>query len=219
MMNRANYTVASISACGLLLIGCDQATEQPPLVAPSIVLASLQSETLIPRRADLSCETFSGQTEQDSSAICISNSCGFGEAIFRVETLLVGSAPSNGALRYRLGEWCEPEFQLNRNVLLLAVDAYDAATGEHKFRFERSYQTQDGARYFVPESITEIDGLELRTLAKTLEEPLVYGDVLDTAPGEVERLLSIGFVKAVDGALVADSGVYVTDLVGALQKR
>lgn len=202
------------------LLTAGHALAQEPFTAPSVVLATLQSETLIPRRTNATCETFLGSDEPaDKRSICVSNSCGFGEAIFRVEASLVGNSVANGALRYRLSEWCEPAFPLTRDAVLVAVDAYDAAAGEHAFRYERTFQTEDGSRYFIPETITQIGGIELGTLAKPLEETLVYGDVADFAPGEIERLLSRGLVKAVDGALVAESGVFVADLVDVLQKR
>lgn len=192
-----------------------------PLPAPSVLLATLQSETLIPKRTSRSCETFSGQDEElEQGEICISNICGFGEAVVLVDTPLAGDVGvSSGVLRYSLGEWCEPEFPLSRDLLLVAVDAYDAGTGEHDFRYERTFQTEDGQHYFVPELITEIEGIELRVLAKPLKEPLVYGATADSSPSEIEHLLSLGFVKVVDDTLVADTAVYVTDLIDALGDR
>ena len=82
-------------------------------------------------------------------------------------------------LTYPLNEWCEPEFPLSRDLFLIAVDAYDAAAGEHEFRYERTFRAEDGGRYFVPELITEINGVELRVLARPLKDPLIYGAVAD----------------------------------------
>ena len=219
LMNRRSSTVALSAAFCSLFVGCGQDMEEP-LLAPSVVLATLQSEAFIPKRTAGSCETFSGEHESLSEdQICVSNSCGFGEATFRVDTLLVGSVrPTGGVLRYALNEWCEPEFPLSRDVLLVAVDVYDAAAGEHEFRYERTFRTEEGELYLVPDVITDINGIELRALAKPLDDPLVYGEVADWTPAETEHLLSVGFVKVVEGMLVADVGVYVVDLIDALEK-
>ena len=217
-MNRRGALLAAYCS---LLVGCEQSIEEP-LPAFSVALATLQSEKLIPKRTSASCETFSGETKTLSEGhICISNSCGFGEAVLRVDTPLVGSiSPTHdGVLRYSVGEWCQPEFPLSRDVLLIAVDAYDAGAGEHEFRYERTFLTEGGERYFIPDVITEINGIELRTLAKPLEDPVLYGAVADSTPGEMDPLLAAGFVKVIEGALVADSGVYVVDLIDALEKR
>lgn len=187
-----------------------------PLPASSLLLASLQSETLIPNRHG-GCESFFGVEQGAAGELCVSESCGFGEAVLRVDRTLVGSvAGEQGVLRYALGEWCEPEFPLSGDPLLVAVDRYDADHGTHEFRFERTFQTERGDWYFVPQVITAIDGVDLTALAKPLPEPLVYGEVAEFADEEIAELEASGFVERSDDLVAALRGVYIDDLVEAV---
>jgi hypothetical protein len=191
-----------------------------PVAAPSVFLGVLQSETLIPRRHD-SCENIFGDVRTLSEGeICVSNSCGFGEALVRIKTPLFGNARgAYGVLRYELGEWCKPEFPLNRDVLLVVVDAYHAADGEHEFKYERTFETVNGRRYFIPEKITAINGIDLLALAKPLPEPLRFGKATELSGGGIDRLQSLGIVKVSEDSVVAEKGVYISDLVSALHNQ
>jgi len=59
----------------------------------------------------------------DPEVVCIHNSCGCGEVTIRVEEVLVGPRKERAVIPYRLGEWCQADFPLTGQPVLVRYRA------------------------------------------------------------------------------------------------
>jgi len=198
-----------------------------PFDSPTVFVGSLRSETLFPKRQLVGCETFAGEESatltgaagSTDNPICVANSCGFGEAEFEVEKVFSGSPGlGRGVLRYSLGEWCEPEFRLTREPVLITIDEYDRESGEHQFSFDAVFESEKGD-FILPQAIAQIRGVQLASLLKPLPSTVDYGAEEDFTDSEIEDLLALGFVVTDEGRVAAHQGVFLADLAQALSGR
>ena len=190
-------------------------------------MGSLRSETLFPKRqlgrVRNLCGRGIGDTygcgRLDGQPDLRANSCGFGEAEFEVEKVFSGSPGlGRGVLRYSLGEWCEPEFRLTREPVLITIDEYDRESGEHQFSFDAVFESEKGD-FILPQAIAQIRGVQLASLLKPLPSTVDYGAEEDFTDSEIEDLLALGFVVTDEGRVAAHQGVFLADLAQALSGR
>lgn len=65
------------------------------------------------------------------SRTCITNACGCGKAEIAVDQVLVGKRTPTVSVKYTLGEWCEPEFPIsNQKVLIRLTDSGNPEWGQ-----------------------------------------------------------------------------------------
>ena len=93
---------------------------------------------------------------------CISNSCGCGEIRISVERVLVGkSAGAVATARYRLSEWCAPEFPAfpvtHQRILARIAD-----DGRHASSM--LYPTPDGDDEFDTDGLTRVGTVDIGSL-------------------------------------------------------
>lgn len=96
------------------------------------------------------------------STVCISNSCGCGEAVIRIDRVLVGANRPTSVVKYRLGEWCETEFSLVNLLILLRISDDHAPQWTELLTLEDS-----GDLGFERSAFTSIGGVEVQKLEAT----------------------------------------------------
>jgi hypothetical protein len=95
-------------------------TAWPCAAGEFVAVGRVEQITLLPEGSDrcpLACPV-----DVSGKSVCISNSCGCGEALVRVERSVVGAARPTVLARSRLGEWCESEFPLGEPILIRVAD-------------------------------------------------------------------------------------------------
>jgi hypothetical protein len=143
--------------------------EPTPFDAPIIFLGSLEEETIFEQST---CEpppweksAAVGPSTDSTHTICVSNSCGYSEAVLRIDRVLAGTfAADEGILRYEVGEWCQSEFRGGSGSVLICIYQTD---GLHRFRSEPTYETDDG-EVILLESIEQIGQVPLASLLRPL---------------------------------------------------
>ena len=101
------------------------------LFAPSIVLADefvaighVTEISLLPEGSDrcpMACPVHTADLPNGNRLICVSTSCGCGEAHIKIDRVLLGTNPPTVVVKHRLGEWCESAFPLTDLPVLIRI--------------------------------------------------------------------------------------------------
>jgi hypothetical protein len=95
----------------------------PALSAEVVLLGHVTEITLLPEghaRCPKACPA--GSKAQSLEDVCVSNSCGCGEATVSVHQVVVGQVPTVTFIApYRLGEWCTAIFPLSGELILVGT--------------------------------------------------------------------------------------------------
>ena len=195
------YKTAVLTLAILMLI-CACATVTP---APSnaVFIATLQSETLTPRKDSSLCdETFSrgGYTSQKNE-ICISNSCGWSEATLQVTGRIVGSVTERVRLRSSVGEWCRPIFfGQHFDPILVVTGAQDPIVEGVAFEIYPLFAVGGDELAFVPPLSTRspllLDNLlsvQLESLLKPIP-PRIFQSKNELPEARLHPLLQLPYV-------------------------
>jgi hypothetical protein len=125
-----------------------------------VVLGRVSEIALLPEghaRCDPKCPIPVGSTE----LVCISNSCGCGEAIIEVEAVIVGSPGLRShTAPYRLGEWCTADFPLDGEPIIVRTQAGES-------QWSAVHRTPDGEVWFEVAPFETIAGVAISDLPTT----------------------------------------------------
>lgn len=103
-----------------------------------------------------------GTAEQVANAteqmVCISNSCGCGEAEIAIDKILIGERKPSVLVKYRLGEWCDAEFPIAQPLVLVRFT--DSAEPE----WSALHPLDNGDYGFESASFTRIGNVEIDTI-------------------------------------------------------
>lgn len=144
----------------LLLTFCIATTLAP--CAETVVVGHVTEITLLPEghaRCPARCPALSSSESLDG--MCVSNSCGCGEATIAVHEVVSGSVTSpTYVATYRLGEWCAAEFPLSQELIL--VSDSDSQT-----RWSPAEREPSGEIWFEVEPFERIAGIRASSLPIT----------------------------------------------------
>ena len=138
------------------------------LLAPPIALADefvaighVTEISLLPEGSDrcpAACPVQVGDLPEGNRLICVSNSCGCGEAHIKIDRVLLGKVTPTVVVKHRLGEWCESAFPLTGlSVLIQLKDSQSPSwSGLHPL--------DTGDLGFDPEEFTKIGSVVLSDL-------------------------------------------------------
>ena len=154
------------------------------LFAPSVVLADefvaighVTEISLLPEGSDrctVTCPVHTSDLPNGNRLICLSTSCGCGEAHIKIDRVLLGKSPPTVVFKHRLGQWCESAFPLTGLPVLIRIPddqspSWSAlhTTDSGDLGFEPAEFTQIGS--VLVSDLTTSDGLaSLRELEKRL---------------------------------------------------
>ena len=132
----------------------------PALSGEVVVLGRVREIALLPEghaRCDPKCPISVGSTE----LVCISNSCGCGEAVMEVEAVIVGDpGMTTHTAPYRLGEWCRADFPLNGEPIVVRTEAGES-------QWSAVHRTPDGEVWFEAVPFETIAGVAVSELPST----------------------------------------------------
>jgi hypothetical protein len=129
--------------------------------------------------------------DNTGKTVCISNSCGCGEAVVRIDRVLLGTNRPMSVVKYRLGEWCETEFSLVNPLVLLRISDDHSPQWSALLALENSSDLG-----FETSSFTFIGNVDVRKLQATdgiaslseLERALVSNNSFKVTPDGAPQL-------------------------------
>jgi hypothetical protein len=134
----------------------------PALSAEVVVLGRVTQIVLLPEghaRCPAACPATSDGKSLDH--LCVSNSCGCGEATISVHQVVIGDVASATFIApYRLGEWCSAGFPLNDELILVS-------TSNGESRWSSAALEPSGEVSFEVEPFESIGGVSVSILPLT----------------------------------------------------
>ena len=133
----------------------------PCLAEEFVAVGRLEQVVLLPEGTDR-CPAACPLPDTTGGTVCISNSCGCGEAVVRIERVLLGPNQPTSVVKYRLGEWCETEFSLANPMVLLRI------SDDHSPQWSELSEIENSSDLgFETSAFTFIGNVEVRKLKAT----------------------------------------------------
>lgn len=129
-----------------------------PVDAGEVVVLGRVTEIVLLPEGHARCVPRCPTAADRSESICVSNSCGCGEAKIEVETVIVGASDVRShTAPYRLGEWCMADFPLTADPILVRTQAGES-------QWSPLHRTPDGEIWFEAEAFETIAGVTISEL-------------------------------------------------------
>jgi len=132
-----------------------------PVHGEEIVVLGRVSEIVLLPEGHARCEPRCPIAADSTELLCISNSCGCGEATIEVEAVVVGtSGMRSHTAPYRLGEWCSADFPLDGEPIIVRTAHGDS-------QWSAVHRTADGEVWFEVAPFDSIAGIPVAELPAT----------------------------------------------------